>query len=104
MATTGGTTSSMPASASASLGRRTHAEWQARLAARPAQLALLGLVLALHAALFLLLFPNTREDEVVKGFLWQMFDESGRVLSGAVPYRDFLFEYPPGSLVFMLVP
>lgn len=105
MAITGGTTPSMPASASASIGRRrTRAGWHARLATRPAQLAMIVLFLALHAALFLLLFPNTREDEVVKGFLWQMFDESGRVLSGAVPYRDFLFEYPPGSLVFMLVP
>lgn len=105
MAISDGTTPSTPASASASLGqRRARVGWRMRLAARPAQLAMLVLVLALHASLFLLLFPNTREDEVVKGFLWQMFDESGRVLTGAVPYRDFLFEYPSGSLVFMLVP
>ncbi len=66
--------------------------------------ALLGITIALHLALFLLLFPNTPEDVVMRGFLRLCFYDAGRVVYGAVPYRDFLLEYPPGSLFVMLVP
>lgn len=59
---------------------------------------------AAHLALFLVLWPNTREDVVLRGFLQLSFHDSGRVLAGAVPYRDFLLEYPPGTLSFMLAP
>src|ERR671936_1841887 len=65
---------------------------------------LLGLTAALHLALLLVIFPNTREDFVLHGNLRLFFHDSGWTLAGAVPYRDFLFEYPPGSLLFMLVP
>lgn len=64
----------------------------------------LGAFVALHLVLLLVIFPNTREDEVLRGNLWLFFRDSGRTLAGAVPYRDFLLEYPPGSLLFMLAP
>ena len=65
---------------------------------------LLGITVGLHLALLLVIFPNTREDFVLHGNLRLFFHDSGWTLAGAVPYRDFLFEYPPGSLLFMLVP
>ena len=65
---------------------------------------LLGITAGLHLALLLVIFPNTREDFVLRGNLRLFFHDSGWTLAGAVPYRDFLFEYPPGSLLFMLVP
>ena len=65
---------------------------------------LLGITAGLHLALLLVIFPNTREDFVLHGNLRLFFHDSGWTLAGAVPYRDFLFEYPPGSLLFMLVP
>jgi Glycosyltransferase family 87 len=65
---------------------------------------LLGITVGLHLALLLVIFPNTREDFVLHGNLRLFFHDGGWTLAGAVPYRDFLFEYPPGSLLFMLVP
>ena len=65
---------------------------------------LLALVVALHLALLLGVFPNTREDVVLRGFLSLSYSDGGRALTGAVPYRDFLLEYPLGSLVFMMAP
>ncbi len=58
----------------------------------------------LHVALFMLVFAHTREDEVLRGFVRLSYQDSGRVLSGAVPYRDVFLEYPPGTLLFMLAP
>jgi hypothetical protein len=65
---------------------------------------LLGITAGLHLALLLVIFPNTHEDFVLHGNLQLFFHDSGWTLAGAVPYRDFLLEYPPGSLLFMLVP
>jgi hypothetical protein len=67
-------------------------------------MTLLGVTIALHAALFLVIFPNTPEDVVLRGFLRLTYYDASRVVYGAVPYRDFLLEYPPGSLLVMLVP
>jgi hypothetical protein len=67
-------------------------------------MVLLGITAGLHLVLLLVIFPNTREDFVLHGNLRLFFHDSGWTLAGAVPYRDFLFEYPPGSLLFMLVP
>jgi hypothetical protein len=66
--------------------------------------ALLAATLLLHLIALLIIFPNTREDVVMRGFLQLTFHDSGATLVGAVPYRDFLFEYPPGMLLFMLPP
>lgn len=66
--------------------------------------ALLAATLLLHLAALLVIFPNTREDVVMRGFLQLTFHDSGATLVGAVPYRDFLLEYPPGTLLFMLLP
>lgn len=66
--------------------------------------ALLAATLLLHLIALLVIFPNTREDVVMRGFLQLTFHDSGATLVGAVPYRDFLFEYPPGMLLFMLPP
>lgn len=61
-------------------------------------------MLALHLALFLVVFPNSAEDSVLHGNLWLFFRDAGRALTGAAPYRDFLLEYPPGSLLVMMLP
>ena len=45
-----------------------------------------------------------REDLLLSGFVPLSFRDSGRALSGALPYRDFLLEYPPGTLLFMIFP
>ncbi len=66
--------------------------------------ALLVATLLLHLIALLIVFPNTREDVVMRGFLQLTFHDSGATLVGAVPYRDFLLEYPPGMLLFMLPP
>ncbi len=66
--------------------------------------ALLAGTLLLHLVALLAIFPNTREDVVMRGFLQLSFHDSGATLVGAVPYRDFLLEYPPGTLLFMLLP
>lgn len=60
--------------------------------------------LALHLLLFLVIFPGSSEDAVLRGNLWLFFRDSGRALTGAVPYRDFLLEYPPGALLVMMLP
>jgi hypothetical protein len=69
-----------------------------------ARLSLLCVTIALHLAIFLVLFPNTPEDVVLRGFLRLTYLDAGRTVGGAVPYRDFLLEYPPGALLVMLVP
>src|SRR2546429_3589238 len=71
---------------------------------RVTDVVLLAITAGLHLALLLGIFPNTHEDFVLHGPLWFFFHDSGWTLAGAVPYRDFLLEYPPGSLLFMLVP
>ncbi len=71
--------------------------------ALPAYLLLLA-VLVLHVVLLLGVFPALREDIELRGSLRLFFLDSSRTLSGAVPYRDFLLEYPPGSLLVMLLP
>lgn len=77
-------------------GMTAHSAWTGAVA--------LTLFAVLHLALLLLVFPNTREDVVLRGNLSIFFHDSGRALSGAIPYRDFLLEYPPGSLLVMMVP
>ena len=72
--------------------------------ARGGGYALLVATLLLHLIALLVIFPNTREDVVMRGFLQLTFHDSGATLVGAVPYRDFLLEYPPGMLLFMLPP
>src|SRR5438067_6943875 len=82
----------------------TRGDTQATLRRRITDALLLALTAGLHLALLLVIFPNTRGDSVLHGNLRLFFHDSGWTLAGAVPYRDFLFEYPPGSLLFMLVP
>lgn len=38
------------------------------------------------------------------GDVYHYFVQSGYVLEGFVPYKDFVFEYPPMSMFFMLIP
>jgi len=61
-------------------------------------------VAALHLALFLVVFPAAADDGGLRGFINLAYQDSGRTLAGSVPYRDFLLEYPPGLLVFMVAP
>jgi len=65
---------------------------------------LLAGVAALHLALFLVVFPAAADDGGLRGFINLAYQDSGRTLAGSVPYCDFLLEYPPGLLVFMVAP
>lgn len=65
---------------------------------------LLVVALAVHAILFLVILPSTHEDVVERGFVRLSLHDSTWTLTGAVPYRDFLLEYPPGTLLFMVLP
>lgn len=65
---------------------------------------LLLVALIVHALLFLVVLPTTHEDVVERGFIRLSYHDSGRALDGAIPYRDYLLEYPPGTLLFMIVP
>ncbi len=73
----------------------------ARVATGPVLLvaAVLG-----HLIAFLFVFPALMEDVILRGSLHLFYLDSGRLLSGSVPYRDFLFEYPPGSLAIIALP
>lgn len=72
----------------------------ARSAASPALLVVVTLV---HLIALLFIFP-TLEDVSLRGTLHLFYLDSGRLLSGSIPYRQFFFEYPPGSLLFIAVP
>ena len=67
-------------------------------------LPLLALTLLVHGVVLLMVFPALHEDVVLRGTLTLFYHDGGRTLAGAVPYRDFLFEYPPGALVFIALP
>lgn len=95
------------ARATTTLDTRRHRFWQAARIAEWRRLgawAALAIVICGHLTLFLAVFINTREDVVLRGFLHLSYLDSGRAAGGAVPYRDFLLEYPPGTLLFMLAP
>jgi hypothetical protein len=61
-------------------------------------------VVALHLVLFLILFPQAPDGGGLRGFVDLSYQDSGRTLAGSVPYRDFLLEYPPGLLLWMILP
>jgi len=84
--------------------RDAQTRWSRALSRATGRYALLAATVLLHLVLLLVVFPNTREDVVVRGFLQLSFHDAGATLVGAAPYRDFLLEYPPGTLLFMLLP
>lgn len=58
----------------------------------------------LHAVIFFVLFKNGvyrgwEESDVIVPYLY-----GSRIVLGDIPYRDFVVEYPPLALLFMLIP
>jgi hypothetical protein len=71
---------------------------------RPLTPLLIAGVVTLHLVLFLILFPQVPDDGGLRGFVDLSYQDSGRMLAGSMPYRDFLLEYPPGLLLWMILP
>lgn len=83
------------------LPRWVHARWNEPLGSR----AFVGFVVVALVVLFLSFRASVRPVEAVAGSDVAGYQKYGSlVLDGAVPYRDFDLEYPPGALAMFVVP
>jgi uncharacterized membrane protein len=62
----------------------------------------LGLFAAAHLLIFLALFDHIYKIQYTPAGIYMDF--ASNVLNGNLPYRDFTFEYPPLSLLFLILP
>ncbi len=62
------------------------------------------IVLAVSAILFLLMLDYCLDNYPPKDDVINFFNQAQMMKDGLVPYRDFVFEFPPFALVFFYIP